>query len=54
MSYIIGVKKLAELLGVNRRTIYRYIDLGMPYKSISEYKKAFDLEEVKEWIGERK
>lgn len=47
---IIGVKKLAEYLGVSSRTIYRYIDKGMPHSTISPKKKTFDIYEVKNWL----
>ena len=47
---IIGVKKLAEHLGVSSRTIYRYMDKGMPHGTIGHKKKTFDIDEVKKWL----
>lgn len=53
MKYIIGVKKLADELGISRETLYRYMKNGLPYHIISERKRAFDVEEVKIWLERR-
>lgn len=50
MKYIIGVNKLAIELGISRETLYRYMKKGLPYHSISERKRGFDLEEVRVWL----
>lgn len=50
---IFGVRKLAKELGVTPITVYRYIEKGMPYKQISEKKRAFDMDEIKTWINEK-
>lgn len=55
MNLIIGVRKLAKEIGVNPCTIYRWIDTEQfPYIQLTEKKKAFDVEEVKEWINKRR
>lgn len=53
VSYIIGVKKLAEELGISRETLYRYMKKGLPYHTISTKKRAFIIEEVKAWLEGR-
>ncbi len=53
MKYIIGVKKLAEELGISRETLYRYMKKGLPYHNISEKKRMFEVEEVKNWLERR-
>lgn len=50
MNIIFGVRNLAKEFNVQPMTIYRWIEAGMPYHQISPKKKAFDLEEIKEWI----
>lgn len=50
MSMIFGVRNLAKEFGVKPVTIYRWINNGMPYHQISEKKRAFDLDEIKEWV----
>lgn len=55
MNLIFGVRKLAKELGVNPCTIYRWMESSnFPYIQITEKKRAFDLNEVKEWINSRK
>lgn len=53
MKVIIGVKKMAEVLGVSRETLYRYMKDGLPYIQLSSKKRAFDVEKVNKWIKER-
>lgn len=53
MKYIIGVKKLADELGISRETLYRYMKKGLPYHAISEKKRMFQIEEVKKWLEGR-
>ena len=50
MNIVIGVKALADLLGVDRKTIYNYIKLGLPYYQVSKCKKAFNVDEVISWL----
>lgn len=50
MNIVIGVKALADVLGVNRRTVYNYIKLGLPYHQVSKCKKAFNVDEVVAWL----
>lgn len=55
MNLIVGVRKLAKELGVNPCTIYRWIESeNFPYIQLTEKKKAFDVDEVKSWINNRK
>lgn len=54
MSMIFGVRNLAKEFGVKPVTIYRWINNGMPYHQLSEKKRAFDLDEIKEWIKTKK
>lgn len=51
MEIVIGVKALADVLKVDRSTIYRYIKLGLPFYNITANKKAFKIEEVEKWLG---
>lgn len=50
MGYIIGVTNMAKALGVSRRTIYNYIDAGMPCKESPAGKKVFLIKEVEKWL----
>lgn len=55
MNLIFGVRKLAKELGLNPSTIYRWMaNSDFPYIQISEKKKAFDLDEIREWINKKK
>lgn len=50
-------KELAKELGVSPRTLWRWIDKGMPH--VMEYKglrpiMKFDIEQVKEWLKQQR
>lgn len=53
MGIIIGTKKMADMLGVSRETLYRYMKDGLPYIQLSSKKRAFEIDKVNEWIKER-
>lgn len=54
MNIVIGVKALADLLGVDRKTIYNYMKLGLPHYQVSKCKKAFNVDEVISWLERAK
>jgi excisionase family DNA binding protein len=50
---MLDTKELVEYLKVHSNTVYRYIKDGMPcYRIGKDYR--FELEEVKEWLKNRK
>lgn len=55
MNLIFGVTKLAKELGVNPCTIYRWMESeNFPYIQVTERKRAFDIDEVKAWINNKR
>lgn len=53
MARLITIKELMEHLQVSRKTIYNYIDKGLPKKMIGNSLR-FDLEEVLKYFEEGK
>lgn len=50
MGYIIGVTNLAKELGVCRKTIYNYMNLGMPFRESPSGRKIFLVKEIEQWL----
>ena len=50
---ILQRRELQELLGVERRTIYRLAANGMPNIRISCRKIVYPVEEIARWLAER-
>lgn len=53
MKIVMGVTNLAKELQVTPKTIYNYIEEGMPCEKIKENKHAFNFDEVWEWMKNR-
>lgn len=45
-------KELLEMLGISRKTLWRWRQLGLPYHKV-ERVIYFDVTEVKKWIRSR-
>ena len=53
---LMSIEELAEYLGENRRTIYRYIQLGdcPPYIRLTAKNIKFDKADVDKWLESKK
>ncbi len=47
---LISCKELMAKLDISRRTIYNYMNLGMPFYRISYKKLRFNYDEVYKWL----
>lgn len=52
-NVLIDSKKLEELLGVSRTTLYKLRKKGLPFKNVGSQIR-YDHAEVLEWINEQK
>lgn len=50
---LVDVKKLTEVLGVSRGTVFKMMREGMPHKKLTERTLRFDADEVLSWIENR-
>jgi len=48
-----SVTQVAENLGVSERTVYRYMDQGMPRYRVGSGTFRFDMNEVLDWMREK-
>ncbi len=46
-------REVEALLGVERHTVYRLTDKGMPTIRVSERKTVYPVEELARWLAER-
>jgi len=50
MPELLKASELAEVLGVPRGTIYKWVKLGMPVIHAPELSPRYELDRVKEWL----
>jgi excisionase family DNA binding protein len=50
----VNINQLVQMLGVSRRTIYRYMAEGMPAHRPPEPALRFRRDEIEAWLAERK
>jgi predicted DNA-binding transcriptional regulator AlpA len=50
---LITPTQLQNVLGISRRTMFNYIDRGLPVHRLSARVMRFDLAEVEEWVRSR-
>lgn len=53
MEGILTIQELMKEFGIARSTVYKYIDLGMPYIQMGST-RIFKYDDVKPWIDNRR